>query len=211
MLEAFTSALKSPLETLKERPALMTSGIFPTAANIVGKHPVPVLRQLCKTILEPLREFANSPEGRPKPEKPSPSQKATAKGPSLSLSPSPKKPSLSLSPSLNPLSPEIPLIISSGYRCIALNVKVGGAYASQHTLGEAADIQIPKTPYTAWDDNLQHTDMETAEKWFSWLQTHTDFDQLIMETSNGRDYWIHVSCRKNRKANRHQVLRLTKK
>ena len=79
------------------------------------------------------------------------------------------------------------------------------------TLGEAADIQIPKTAYTAWDDNLRHTDMETAEKWFSWLQTHTDFDQLIMETSNGRDYWIHVSCRKNRKANRHQVLRLTKK
>ena len=209
MLEAFTSALKSPLETLKERPALMTSGIFPTAANIVGKHPVPVLRQLCKTILEPLRAFANSPEGRPSPEQPSPQP-----SPSLSLSPSLNPPSLS--PSLNPLSPslslspEIPLIISSGYRCIALNVKVGGAYASQHTLGEAADIQIPKTPYTAWDDNRQHTDMETAEKWFSWLQTHTDFDQLIMETRNGRDYWIHVSCRKNRKANRHQVLRLTK-
>lgn len=33
-----------------------------------------------------------------------------------------------------------PIIISSSYRCSQLNIKVGGAYASQHTLGEAADI-----------------------------------------------------------------------
>lgn len=104
-----------------------------------------------------------------------------------------------------------PIIISSGYRCNALNVKVGGVYASQHTLGEAADIYIPMTPYTDWDDNKAHTDKELAERWFSWLQSHTDYDQLIMETSNGRDYWIHVSCRKNKSKNRHQVLRLTKK
>lgn len=123
---------------------------------------IPALEQLCKTILEPLRAFADQP-----------------------------------------------IIISSGYRCNQLNIKVGGAYASQHTLGEAADIQLPKTAYTDWDDNLAHTDMEIAECWFSWLQSHTDFDQLIMETVNGRDYWIHVSCRKNKKANRHQVQRLT--
>ena len=53
-----------------------------------------------------------------------------------------------------------PIVISSGYRCNALNVKVGGAYASQHTLGEAADIQLPLTSYTAWDDNKRHTDLE---------------------------------------------------
>lgn len=104
-----------------------------------------------------------------------------------------------------------PIIIGSGYRCSQLNIKVGGAYASQHTLGEAADIYIPKTTYTDWDDNKAHTDKELAERWFSWLQSHTDYDQLIMETSNGRDFWIHVSCRKNIKKNRHQVLRLTKK
>ena len=65
-----------------------------------------------------------------------------------------------------------PIIISSGYRCNALNVKVGGAYASQHTLGEAADIFIPKTAYTDWDDNKAHTDKELAERWFSWLQAN---------------------------------------
>ena len=40
---------------------------------------------------------------------------------------------------------------------------------------------------------------------------HTDFDQLILETSNGKDFWIHVSCRRNRRANRHQVIRYLKK
>ena len=104
-----------------------------------------------------------------------------------------------------------PVIISSGYRCNQLNVKVGGVYANQHTLGEAADIQIPKTKYTDWDDGKSHTDMKVAQKWFDFLEHHTDFDQLIMETTNGRDYWIHVSCRRNKSKNRHQVLRLTKK
>ena len=104
-----------------------------------------------------------------------------------------------------------PVVISSGYRCNQLNVKVGGAYASQHTLGEAADIQLPQTSYTAWDDNKRHTDMEVARRWFDFIERNTDFDQLILETSNGKDYWIHVSCRSNRKANRHQVIRYLKK
>lgn len=100
-----------------------------------------------------------------------------------------------------------PIIISSGYRCNALNVKVGGVYASQHTIGEAADIYIPKTAYTDWDDNKAHTDMELAKRWFSFLEHNVDFDQLILETVNGRDFWIHISCKKNRSKNRHQVIR----
>lgn len=100
-----------------------------------------------------------------------------------------------------------PIIITSGYRSNQLNIKVGGVYASQHTLGEAADIRLPLTPYTSWDDNLRHTDMDTAHRWFGFLRDNTDFDQLILETRNGRDYWLHVSCRRNIKANRHQVNR----
>ena len=90
-------------------------------------------------------------------------------------------------------------------------IKAWESYACQHTVGEAADIFIPKTAYTNWDDNKAHADKELAERWFSWLQANIDFDQLIMETSNGRDFWIHVSCRKNKSKNRHQLLRLTKK
>ena len=104
-----------------------------------------------------------------------------------------------------------PIIIGSGYRCNQLNVKVGGAYASQHTLGEAADIRLPLTSYTAWDDNKRHTDMEVARSWFDFIERNIDFDQLILETANGKDYWIHVSCRRNRRANRHQVIRYLKK
>ena len=131
--------------------------------NTVPVQYIPTLQQLCRTILEPLREFAGQS-----------------------------------------------IIISSGYRCNVLNIKVGGVYASQHTLGEAADILLPKTPYTSWKDGRAHTDMETAHRWFTFLKDHTDFDQLILETKNGLDYWIHVSCRKNRKKNRHQVLELVR-
>ena len=151
--------------------------------NTVPSQYIPVLQQLCKTILEPLRAFVNSdPE---------------------TLT---KKPSLSLSP-----SQEIPIVISSGYRCPQLNIKVGGVYASQHTLGEAADIQIPKTTYSEWSDGLAHTDKEILNRWFDWIVENTDFDQAIIETSNGKDFWIHVSCRKNRSKNRHQVISFLQK
>ena len=95
-----------------------------------------------------------------------------------------------------------PVIISSGYRCNQLNIKVGGAYASQHTLGEAADIvPLPPagSPYT-----INHTPY-TLKEWFEWLRSNTDFDQLILEHDSKGSYWIHVSCRRNRKKNRHQV------
>lgn len=100
-----------------------------------------------------------------------------------------------------------PIIISSGYRCNALNIKVGGAYASQHTVGEAADIHIPVTPYTEWDDGKAHTDKEILNRWFDWIIQNTNFDQAIIETSNDKDFWIHVSCRKNASKNRKQVIR----
>ena len=128
-----------------------------------------------------------------------------------------------------------PIVVTSGYRCNQLNIKVGGAYASQHTLGEAADLKLPLTSYTDWKDNRRqaernasslehcrgakeedevnrrHTDLDEARRWMDFIEHHTDFDQLILETSNGKDYWIHVSCRKNRRANRHQVIRYMKK
>lgn len=125
---------------------------------------IPVLQQLCKVVLEPLRSFVGKP-----------------------------------------------IIITSGYRCNQLNVKVGGVYASQHTLGEAADLLLPLTAYTTGNDNRRHTDMEVARKWIDFIEHNTDFDQVILETSNDKDYWIHVSCRKNRKANRHRVIRYMKK
>ena len=122
------------------------------------------LRNLCQEVLEPLRTFANSPEGKP-----------------------------SSTPSL-----EIPVMVSSGYRCPALNRAVGGSTNSQHMTGEACDIHL--------------TDTIRLRSWFHWLRYHTSFDQLILEhtSADPTHFWIHVSCRHAVGTNRHQVLYLTK-
>ena len=104
-----------------------------------------------------------------------------------------------------------PIIISSGYRCPQLNIKVGGVYSSQHTLGEACDIRLPVSKHTTQRDGKAHTDKEILNSWFDWIVTNTDFDQAIIETANGKDFWIHVSCRRNKRKNRHQVIRFLQK
>ena len=104
-----------------------------------------------------------------------------------------------------------PIIISSGYRCPQLNIKVGGVYSSQHTLGEACDIRLPVSKHTTQRDGKAHTDKEILNSWFDWIVTNTDFDQAIIETANGKDFWLHVSCRRNKRKNRHQVIRFLQK
>ena len=100
-----------------------------------------------------------------------------------------------------------PIIISSGYRCPKLNSAVGGVYSSQHNLGEACDIRLPVSKHTPQRDGKAHTDKEILNSWFDWIVSNTDFDQAIIETANGKDFWIHVSCRRNKRKNRHQVIR----
>ena len=43
------------------------------------------------------------------------------------------------------------------------------------------------------------------------LKYNTDYDQLILETANHLDFWIHVSCRRDPKLNRHKVVYYMKK
>ena len=87
-----------------------------------------------------------------------------------------------------------PVVISSGYRCPPLNRVVGGSPHSQHLKGEAADIRVP--------------DPTTGHQWFSWMERHLPFDQLIQEraTRTSPTFWIHVSCCRDR-PNRRQVIR----
>ena len=73
-----------------------------------------------------------------------------------------------------------PIRISSGYRCERLNRAVGGVSNSQHTKGQAADLCIDG-------------DMKKGRKWFDWIKTHLNFDQLIWEHDKSGTYWIHVS------------------
>ena len=72
-------------------------------------------------------------------------------------------------------------------------------------------IRIPVSRHTPQRDGKAHTDKEILNSWFDWIVSNTDFDQAIIETSNGKDFWIHVSCRANKRKNRHQVIRFLQK
>ena len=90
-----------------------------------------------------------------------------------------------------------PIHISSGYRSKALNDSIKGASkTSQHSKGEAIDIDMDGTSIT-------------NKQVFDFIKDNLDFDQLIFEfgTETNPD-WVHVSYSKDR--NRKQVLRAKK-
>lgn len=77
-----------------------------------------------------------------------------------------------------------PIIVTSGYRCPRLNAAVGGARASQHMQGMAADI---RTVSDTREDNMALLRCL--------LRADLPFDKLIAEyvDGEGRPDWIHVS------------------
>lgn len=84
------------------------------------------------------------------------------------------------------------LTISSGYRSIALNSAIGGANSSQHTKGQAADLQI---------NNASNITIAKAV-----LSAGIGFDQMIIEFGTlEKPDWIHLSY--NKEHNRGQILR----
>ena len=91
---------------------------------------------------------------------------------------------------------EVPIHVSSGFRCRLVNKAAGGATKSQHTKGEAADIFIDPVCSLGW----------TLWDVCKLIVKHTDFDQLIWETRPNGSKWIHVSFVTYRK-NRHSKLR----
>lgn len=76
-----------------------------------------------------------------------------------------------------------PIIITSGYRCPAVNRWVGGKPNSQHLKGQAADFIINGMTPAEIVDKIKDYDIE--------------YDQLINEYDN----WVHISFvkGKNRK------------
>jgi hypothetical protein len=69
-----------------------------------------------------------------------------------------------------------PIHISSGYRSKELNAKIGGAKNSQHTVGQAIDI----------DQGDRKQNMEI----FDFIKNNLNYDQLINEFNYD---WVHVS------------------
>lgn len=79
-----------------------------------------------------------------------------------------------------------PIIISSGYRCLELNTKIGSSSTSAHVQGQAADFTCPGfgTPYQICK---------------AIASSNIQFDQLIYEFAS----WVHIAWSP---ANRRQLL-----
>ena len=67
-----------------------------------------------------------------------------------------------------------PIIINSGFRCEAVNRKVGGVRNSQHLIGQAADIR-PRDP-------------DQFQRLVDFLRHHDLTDQLLTGSN-----WLHIS------------------
>ena len=90
----------------------------------------------------------------------------------------------------------LPVIISSGYRSVALCEAIGSSAKSQHTKGQAADFEIFGIP-----------NKDVAD----WIVNNIDFDQCILEFWNENEPnsgWVH--CSFNSAGNRKQYLRASK-
>lgn len=87
------------------------------------------------------------------------------------------------------ISISVPIRVSSGYRCLRVNTKIGGSKTSQHMSGQAADIQT--------------LSIAPEELFQSIKQLDLPFDQLIQEF----DSWVHISFSDNPRG---QILRAVK-
>lgn len=82
-----------------------------------------------------------------------------------------------------------PIVVSSGYRSQALNDIIGGASASQHSKGEALDL----------DGSVDNFLI------FEYIKNNLEFDQLIWEFGDDENPdWVHVSYKSEN--NRGEVL-----
>lgn len=90
-----------------------------------------------------------------------------------------------------------PLAVTSFFRSKRVNAAVGGAYSSQHTCGQAMDI-----------DADVHGGC-TNRQVFDYIREHLAFDQLIWESGDDSSpAWVHVSLKES--GNRGEVLRSVK-
>ncbi len=86
-----------------------------------------------------------------------------------------------------------PLAVTSGYRSEELNEAINGSKRSQHSKGEALDL-----------DADVFGGFSNAEL-FNYIKNHLNFDQLIWEFGNNNNpSWVH--CSYKTQGNRNEVL-----
>lgn len=89
----------------------------------------------------------------------------------------------------------MPIRISSGYRCPALNKAVNGAETSVHMIGYAADMQV---------GGSFNKFREFVVEWVK--KTGTKFDQILLESNKKTGAkWIHVGLFNNSGQQRGQI------
>ncbi len=84
---------------------------------------------------------------------------------------------------LDPLREAVgrPLRVTSGYRGPALNARIGGSATSQHSHGQAADLQAPG--------------LDVLELFKTVIRLGLPFDQVIYEAQSASVKWVHLSHR----------------
>ena len=95
---------------------------------------------------------------------------------------------------------DTPIPISSGYRSKELNERIGGSKTSQHSIGQALDIDLD-----GWYPDFDNADL------FYLILEEIDFDQIIWEFGDDdKPDWVHVSY-KSPEQNRKKVTRAIRK
>lgn len=90
-----------------------------------------------------------------------------------------------------------PVYVSSFYRCLELNRRIGSKDTSQHVKGEAIDI------------DMDVYGGRTNGELFNWVKNNLNFDQLIWEFGDEENpAWVHISLRKGL-TNRNQIIYLS--
>lgn len=87
-----------------------------------------------------------------------------------------------------------PILISSGYRCLALNELLGSKPTSAHIRGLAVDFTCPK--FGDPDDIVDTI-----------FRSHIQYDQIILEF----DKWVHIAFPKDGESARKKALIINKK
>ena len=88
----------------------------------------------------------------------------------------------------------MPIKVTSGYRCPALNKAVGGVASSVHMSGWAADLQVGGS-FSKFRDFV----VEWVRK------TGTKFDQILLEKDKKGNQWIHIGLYNNAGQQRGQI------
>ena len=90
--------------------------------------------------------------------------------------------------------------VNSAFRSVALNTAVGGSRTSQHTKGQALDLDLSKS--------IQN---KTNKELFEYIVKNLEYDQVIWEYGTDNEpEWVHVSYDATKQQQRKDIVRVTR-